>query len=142
MFEVQPGKSFHSVEEVVVDTDQFGRQRLSISGWFHKAQPGEEDYDPDDVDLDTNSSLKQLVGVLPRNQRLYKIHIFYSAFTFLTCPCIHRNRPQPTNRPVNKGRYTVSVSMDQSSILDTKSYVCVNGTIRWRILAGVASLLD
>ncbi|KAG6379011.1 nuclear protein [Boletus reticuloceps] len=41
-FEVQPGKSFHSVEEVVVD--QKGHVRLSISGWFHAAQPGEEGY--------------------------------------------------------------------------------------------------
>lgn len=64
MFEVQPGKSFHSVEEVVVDTDHFGRQRLSISGWFHAAQPGEEDYEADDVVGDTNSSLKQLVSGL------------------------------------------------------------------------------
>ncbi|KAG8218926.1 nuclear protein, partial [Butyriboletus roseoflavus] len=39
-FEVQPGKSFHSVEEVVVD--EVGRTRLSISGWFHAAQPGED----------------------------------------------------------------------------------------------------
>ena len=45
MFEVQPGKSFHSVEEVTVETDEFGRQRLSISGWFHKAQLGEDDYE-------------------------------------------------------------------------------------------------
>ncbi|KAG9317740.1 Oxoglutarate and iron-dependent oxygenase degradation, partial [Chiua virens] len=41
-FEVQPGKSFHSVEEVVVDKQ--GHVRLSISGWFHAAQPGEEGY--------------------------------------------------------------------------------------------------
>jgi Rps23 Pro-64 3,4-dihydroxylase Tpa1-like proline 4-hydroxylase len=32
-FEVQPGRSFHSVEEVVVGTDKDGKQRLSISGW-------------------------------------------------------------------------------------------------------------
>ncbi|KAK7470221.1 putative component of NuA3 histone acetyltransferase complex [Stygiomarasmius scandens] len=43
-FEVQPGQSFHSVEEVVVDEE--GRERLSISGWFHAAQPGEEGYEP------------------------------------------------------------------------------------------------
>jgi len=42
-FEVQPGQSFHSVEEVVVDEE--GRERLSISGWFHAAQPGEEGYE-------------------------------------------------------------------------------------------------
>ncbi|CDO71352.1 hypothetical protein BN946_scf184908.g110 [Trametes cinnabarina] len=46
-FEVQPGHSFHSVEEVVVGESEDGRQRLSISGWFHAAQPGEEGYQPE-----------------------------------------------------------------------------------------------
>ncbi|RPD67324.1 nuclear protein [Lentinus tigrinus ALCF2SS1-7] len=46
-FEVQPGRSFHSVEEVVVGESEDGRQRLSISGWFHSAQPGEEGYNPE-----------------------------------------------------------------------------------------------
>jgi Rps23 Pro-64 3,4-dihydroxylase Tpa1-like proline 4-hydroxylase len=32
-FEVQPGHSFHSVEEVVVVPADDGKQRLSISGW-------------------------------------------------------------------------------------------------------------
>lgn len=41
-FEVQPGKSYHSVEEVVVGD---GRQRLGISGWFHKPIEGEEGYE-------------------------------------------------------------------------------------------------
>src|SRR6202030_4177388 len=46
-FETQPGKSFHSVEEVVVGGDaEDGRERLSISGWFHAAQEGEEGYEP------------------------------------------------------------------------------------------------
>lgn len=63
MFEVQPGKSFHSVEEVTVETDEFGGQRLSISGWFHKAQPGEEDYEEDPVEQ-VVSSRNQLVGNL------------------------------------------------------------------------------
>lgn len=30
-FEVQPGRSYHSVEEVVVGD---GRQRLGVSGWY------------------------------------------------------------------------------------------------------------
>lgn len=42
MFAVQPGHSFHSVEEVVGP----GKERLSISGWFHVAQEGEEGYSP------------------------------------------------------------------------------------------------
>ncbi|CAG7848369.1 Prolyl 3,4-dihydroxylase ofd1; AltName: Full=2-oxoglutarate and Fe(II) dioxygenase domain-containing protein 1; AltName: Full=PKHD-type hydroxylase ofd1 [Serendipita indica DSM 11827] len=62
MFEVQPGKSFHSVEEVVVDTDKSGRQRLSISGWFHRCQPGEEGYEEVQDEADTFSSLKQLIS--------------------------------------------------------------------------------
>ncbi|KAI8853097.1 Oxoglutarate and iron-dependent oxygenase degradation C-term-domain-containing protein [Chytridium lagenaria] len=36
MFAVQPGLSFHSVAEVV---SKPGRDRLSISGWFHVLQP-------------------------------------------------------------------------------------------------------
>ncbi|KDN52854.1 hypothetical protein K437DRAFT_253794 [Tilletiaria anomala UBC 951] len=40
-FTVQPGHSFHSVEEVVHPT----ASRLSISGWFHRPQEGEEGYD-------------------------------------------------------------------------------------------------
>lgn len=50
------------MEEVVVDTDQYGRQRLSISGWFHRSQPGEEDYEPDEAE-DTFSSRNQLVSL-------------------------------------------------------------------------------
>ena len=67
-FEVQPGKSFHSVEEVVVDGQEGEereggeeRQRLSISGWFHAAQEGEEGYEPE-TKSDAKSSLEQLVS--------------------------------------------------------------------------------
>lgn len=59
-FEVQPGKSFHSVEEVVVGQGEDGRQRLSISGWFHSAQPGEPGYEPEDFKR-LKSSREQLV---------------------------------------------------------------------------------
>lgn len=60
-FEVQPGKSFHSVEEVVVDEGDCARQRLSISGWFHKAQEGEDGYEAEDAEEKSKSSLEQLV---------------------------------------------------------------------------------
>lgn len=60
-FEVQPGRSFHSVEEVVVDEGEDGRQRLSISGWFHAAQPGEQDYEPEAAN-ELKSSREQLVS--------------------------------------------------------------------------------
>lgn len=61
-FEVQPGHSFHSVEEVVVDEGGKNRQRLSISGWFHKAQEGEEEYE-EEAEEKQKSSLEQLVSV-------------------------------------------------------------------------------
>ncbi|ODV58295.1 oxidative DNA demethylase [Ascoidea rubescens DSM 1968] len=38
-FKVQPGKSFHDVEEVKVD-----KQRISIQGWFHIPQKGEDGF--------------------------------------------------------------------------------------------------
>ncbi|KXS12350.1 hypothetical protein M427DRAFT_114212 [Gonapodya prolifera JEL478] len=41
MFTVIPGYSFHAVEEVVAP----GRSRLSVQGWFHRPQEGEEGYD-------------------------------------------------------------------------------------------------
>ncbi|PWN46055.1 hypothetical protein IE81DRAFT_284553 [Ceraceosorus guamensis] len=43
-FTVQPGHSFHSVEEVVDPS----RSRLSISGWFHRPQPDEKGFDQQD----------------------------------------------------------------------------------------------
>ncbi|KLO03844.1 hypothetical protein SCHPADRAFT_884391, partial [Schizopora paradoxa] len=58
-FEVQPGHSFHSVEEVVVDGGDDDRQRLSISGWFHEAQEGEEGYEAE-PQTTAKSSLEQL----------------------------------------------------------------------------------
>ncbi|KZO98146.1 hypothetical protein CALVIDRAFT_479244 [Calocera viscosa TUFC12733] len=75
-FEVQPGHSFHSVEEVVVPlhpNDSVGgsgegRQRLSISGWFHMAQPGEEGYEESRAQDRTErlqSSLEQLSASEP-----------------------------------------------------------------------------
>jgi Rps23 Pro-64 3,4-dihydroxylase Tpa1-like proline 4-hydroxylase len=60
-FEVQPGRSFHSVEEVVVGEGEDGWQRLSISGWFHAAQPGEDGYEGD-VAPPVPSSREQLVS--------------------------------------------------------------------------------
>ncbi|TRM67887.1 Oxoglutarate and iron-dependent oxygenase degradation C-term-domain-containing protein [Schizophyllum amplum] len=61
-FEVQPGRSFHSVEEVVVGGEgEDGRERLSISGWFHAAQEGEEGYTPE-LASDIKSSREQLTS--------------------------------------------------------------------------------
>ncbi|KAI0959594.1 hypothetical protein AcW1_004377 [Taiwanofungus camphoratus] len=60
-FEVQPGRSFHSVEEVVVGEGEDGRERLSISGWFHAAQPGEEGYVPE-PEPELRSSREQLTS--------------------------------------------------------------------------------
>ena len=61
-FEVQPGRSFHSVEEVVVGEGEDGRQRLSISGWFHSAQLGEPGYEPETHPGESKSSREQLVS--------------------------------------------------------------------------------
>lgn len=70
-FEVQPGKSFHSVEEVVVggEEDAQGRARLSISGWFHAAQEGEDGYTPEPTPV-SRSSREQLVSVMKSNRQL------------------------------------------------------------------------
>lgn len=58
-FKVQPGHSFHDVEEVYVDKD-----RLSISGWFHVPQEGEKGYDPKVMEEDADkATLAQLESI-------------------------------------------------------------------------------
>ncbi|KAJ7797336.1 nuclear protein [Mycena olivaceomarginata] len=63
-FEVQPGQSFHSVEEVVVGGGgEDGRARLSISGWFHAAQEGEEGYVPEPADVPNSKSSREQLAM-------------------------------------------------------------------------------
>ncbi|KAF4581035.1 Prolyl 3,4-dihydroxylase ofd1 [Ophiocordyceps camponoti-floridani] len=66
-FAVQPGESFHDVEEVFHAEsgrdDDGGRVRMAISGWFHIPQPGEQGYvDGEEERNAENSSLMQLQG--------------------------------------------------------------------------------
>ncbi|KAH7354751.1 Oxoglutarate and iron-dependent oxygenase degradation C-term-domain-containing protein [Rhexocercosporidium sp. MPI-PUGE-AT-0058] len=68
-FAVQPGLSFHDVEEVyhAKSEEQLqkdgGRIRMAISGWFHIPQIGEEGYiEGEEEKWGKNSSLKQLQG--------------------------------------------------------------------------------
>jgi prolyl 3-hydroxylase /prolyl 3,4-dihydroxylase len=65
-FTIQPGKSFHDVEEVYAgdpdqEEDDGGRVRMAISGWFHIPQPGESGHEPGlEEKLAERSSLAQL----------------------------------------------------------------------------------
>lgn len=68
-FTVQPGESFHDVEEVYrrgaedIKEDDGGRVRMAISGWFHIPQEGEEGYEEGlEEKLAEKSSLAQLQG--------------------------------------------------------------------------------
>ena len=70
-FAVQPGESFHDVEEVYAAEGEGGnngvenskRVRMAISGWYHIPQEGEEGYEPGlEEKLAEKSSLVQLQG--------------------------------------------------------------------------------
>lgn len=68
-FAVQPGESFHDVEEVYHAESaaqlekQGGRVRMAISGWFHIPQIGEDGYVKGaEEELAKNSGLMQLQG--------------------------------------------------------------------------------
>lgn len=68
-FAVQPGESFHDVEEVHYAAtmkqlaEDGGRVRMAISGWFHIPQKGEKGYiEGEEENWGKNSSLKQLQG--------------------------------------------------------------------------------
>lgn len=99
-FEVQPGRSFHSVEEVVVGGEsEDGRVRLSISGWFHAAQEGEEGYLPEPAS-DMKSSREQLVStsICPSIRRSKSVDVYLDYFQI-----IPRHRP-PTYIRINAFR--------------------------------------
>jgi len=67
-FTIQPGESFHDVEEVYKRKDSEsendgGRMRMAISGWFHIPQNGEEGYEEGAEERQAErSSLSQLQG--------------------------------------------------------------------------------
>lgn len=68
-FAVQPGESFHDVEEVYPRQDKDGteddggRVRMAISGWYHIPQEGEEGYEEGAQEKQAEkSSLAQLQG--------------------------------------------------------------------------------
>lgn len=66
-FAVQPGESFHDVEEVYAESEQTekpieeNRVRMAISGWYHIPQEGEDGYEEGlEKRLAEKSSLMQL----------------------------------------------------------------------------------
>lgn len=67
-FTVQPGESFHDVEEVFypldyTTNDKEKRVRMAISGWYHIPQEGEDGYEEGlEEKLSDRSSLSQLQG--------------------------------------------------------------------------------
>ncbi len=68
-FAVQPGESFHDVEEVYAEDEEKdeentdGRVRMAISGWYHIPQEGEDGYvEGLEERLAEKSSLMQLQG--------------------------------------------------------------------------------
>lgn len=86
-FEVQPGKSFHSVEEVVVDRE--GHERLSISGWFHAAQPGEDGYVPGQAAAPQDSASSRAQLVCP-------FHLLFCRYALTLTPPVRRQVPART----------------------------------------------
>lgn len=52
MFMVQPGRSFHAIQEVFAE----GKPRMSIQGWFHSAEP------PAGAELATRNQLQLRAG--------------------------------------------------------------------------------
>ncbi|RLV91270.1 Prolyl 34-dihydroxylase TPA1 [Spathaspora sp. JA1] len=89
-FTVQPGLSFHDVEEVRED-----KQRLSIQGWFHIPQEGEDGFIPgEQEETEARSTLQQLQSKelqeydFPKSERNNfapsELNIYQQSFTSLT----------------------------------------------------------
>eukprot|EP00882_Tetradesmus_deserticola_P027355 GHRQ01030252.1.p1 GENE.GHRQ01030252.1~~GHRQ01030252.1.p1 ORF type:complete len:120 (+),score=43.62 GHRQ01030252.1:500-859(+) len=79
MFRVQPGRGFHSVQEVV----SADKPRLSISGWYHKAAPqqGSE-----------HASLQQLQMKAGEDQIQQHAEFEGACKLMLLLACVRKNR--------------------------------------------------
>ncbi|PVU90381.1 hypothetical protein BB559_004653 [Furculomyces boomerangus] len=58
-FVVEPGKSHHAVQEVVSSSEK--TRRISIQGWFHYPQPGEDGYEETPKSIITGISTLQQI---------------------------------------------------------------------------------
>ncbi|KAJ2727627.1 putative component of NuA3 histone acetyltransferase complex [Coemansia sp. Cherry 401B] len=63
MFAVQPGRTYHAVQEVCGR-----RERLSIQGWFHLPQPGEPGHSSDQLARLLGSGASSLAQIEARGQ--------------------------------------------------------------------------
>lgn len=117
-FEVQPGKSFHSVEEVVVGEE--GKARLSISGWFHAAQEGEEGYVAESPPADLKSSREQLVCPPCFVHRMAWLNVTMARRRVR--PSLHRTQRHPRHHtPMHRCPRSMSSFSQDSSIQYTFS---------------------
>lgn len=111
-FEVQPGKSFHSVEEVVAGGK--GQARLSISGWFHAAQEGEEDYVVESIPSEMKSSREQLVCLPCFVHRMVWLNV--TTARRRVRPFLHRTqRHTKHHTPMHPCLRSISLSSQDSS---------------------------
>ena len=72
------------MEEVIVGRGSDSRDRLSISGWFHKAQEGEEGYQPE-PSTQEKSSLEQLVSDMVGKGMSLLMNVPVSGSTTVAC---------------------------------------------------------
>ena len=101
LFEVQPGRSYHSVQEVFVD-----KPRLSISGWFHGTAPSK------DAD---KSSLHQLLSKTTSNPKMWDMH-----FQPLEGSVIPKNPPK---KPMKIGKGENAVTVPKGNLKDIKKFL-------------------
>ena len=80
-FRVQPGHSFHSVEEVVHPT----QSRLSISGWFHRPQPEEPGFDAEAEEAEVHAD-KEFSSLESLSSKLSSTTFEAVSYTHLTLP--------------------------------------------------------
>lgn len=132
-FEVQPGRSFHSVEEVVVGAD--GMARLSISGWFHAAQEGEDGYQADQAAPELKSSREQLVCICKirclRTTVSFEITTDIQLYLFYLIPRIFRASAPAFVTP--NGIYILSFKIPEPSIPSNTHNEGVDGTFYCRV---------
>lgn len=84
-FQVQPGRSYHAVEEVIVGD---GRRRLGVSGWFHRPIEGEEGFGSYDDEKTQQAALSSLAQIVCAHVSFVLVPLFCAADVQTAAPTI------------------------------------------------------
>ena len=153
LFAVQPGKSFHDVEEVYAagtDEKDLGRVRVAISGWYHVPQEGEEGYRVGEAEEHEAKSGRLALSKADEFDEPYAVPTLYPEYKAQKdAEVVVRLTNHPVNESIlqkRKAAFTPNQSTEDSGPIDLTSddldFLLKYVNPRWLVPDTVQELLD